>query len=213
MKLILKRIVNLFIPPIILLIWRKIFPLPAVEKPRNYPEFALIGPNTIIDGRIECNTPGAKISVGRGSKISGFVATQTKESEVIIAKNVFIAGGTVLDCSLKIVIEQDVMISYQAIIQDCDNHPLALSKRKKDLQNYLKNGVVDVSGAAKKPVIIKRGAWIGARTIILKGVTVGEGSIIGAGSVVTKDVEPWTIVAGNPAKIVKRLEEEFFENE
>lgn len=56
-----------------------------------------------------------------------------------------------------------------------------------------------------KPVVLKRKCWIGAGASILPGVTVGEGAIVGAGSVVTKDVEPGTIVAGNPAKLIKRI--------
>lgn len=48
-------------------------------------------------------------------------------------------------------------------------------------------------------------SWIGFNSILLKGITVGEGAIVGAGSVVTKDVPPWTIVAGNPAKIIREI--------
>ena len=55
-------------------------------------------------------------------------------------------------------------------------------------------------------VIIKRGAWIGAGAIILPNVTIGEGAVVGAGAVVTKDVPPYTVVAGVPAKIIKKLE-------
>jgi acetyltransferase-like isoleucine patch superfamily enzyme len=56
-----------------------------------------------------------------------------------------------------------------------------------------------------KPILISKGAWIGAKSVILKGVTIGEGAIVGAGSVVSKDVPPYTIVAGNPAKIIREL--------
>ncbi len=56
------------------------------------------------------------------------------------------------------------------------------------------------------PVTIKRDAWIAPGAIILCGVTIGENSVIGAGSVVTRDVEPYTCVAGNPAEVIKRLE-------
>lgn len=59
-------------------------------------------------------------------------------------------------------------------------------------------------GEEISPVIIKDDVWIGANAIILPGVTIGKGSIIGAGSIVTKDVEEYTIVAGNPAKVIKR---------
>ena len=54
------------------------------------------------------------------------------------------------------------------------------------------------------PIVIEDDVWIGARVIILKGVTIGKGSIIGAGSVVTKDVEPYSIVGGNPAKLIRK---------
>jgi len=55
-----------------------------------------------------------------------------------------------------------------------------------------------------QPVIISDDVWIGARTIILKGVKIGKGAVIGAGSVVTKDVSAYSIVGGNPAKVIKR---------
>ena len=56
-----------------------------------------------------------------------------------------------------------------------------------------------------KPIKICSHAWIGMNVIILKGVTIGEGAIVAAGSVVTKDVAPWTIVAGNPALFVRNI--------
>lgn len=57
-----------------------------------------------------------------------------------------------------------------------------------------------------KPIVIKKGAWIGGRSLILPGVTVGENAVVAGGAVVTKDVEPNTIVGGNPAKVIKRLD-------
>lgn len=57
-----------------------------------------------------------------------------------------------------------------------------------------------------KPVKVKKGAWIGANTIILPGVTVGENSVVGAGSVVTKSIPEKCVAAGNPAKIIKYIE-------
>jgi acetyltransferase-like isoleucine patch superfamily enzyme len=57
-----------------------------------------------------------------------------------------------------------------------------------------------------KPVIIENKCWIGFNSIILKGVTVGEGAVVAAGSVVTKRVDPFTIVGGNPAELLKTTE-------
>lgn len=60
-------------------------------------------------------------------------------------------------------------------------------------------------GLYTRPVLLKKNSWIGAGAIILPGVTVGENSIVGAGSVVTKDVPDNTIVVGNPAKVVRNV--------
>ena len=63
---------------------------------------------------------------------------------------------------------------------------------------------LDADGTAR-PVRIGRGAWIGFDSCVLPGVTVGEGAVVGARSVVTTDVEPFTIVAGNPARLIRRF--------
>jgi len=59
-----------------------------------------------------------------------------------------------------------------------------------------------------KGIKINDNAWVGMNCIILKGVTIGEGAIVAAGSVVTKDVQAWTLVGGNPARILKEIPEE-----
>ena len=59
---------------------------------------------------------------------------------------------------------------------------------------------------ATKPISIGANAWVAGWSIVLPGVTIGEGAVVGAGSVVTKDVEPWTVVGGNPAKFIKKRE-------
>jgi acetyltransferase-like isoleucine patch superfamily enzyme len=59
-----------------------------------------------------------------------------------------------------------------------------------------------------RPIHVGRGAWIGFDSCVLPGVTVGEGAVVGARSVVTTDVEPFTVVAGNPARVIRRLTEE-----
>lgn len=57
-----------------------------------------------------------------------------------------------------------------------------------------------------KPITIKDNVWIATGAIVLPGVTIGEGAVVAAGAVVTKDVEPWTVVGGNPAKFIKKRE-------
>nr|WP_306798988.1 DapH/DapD/GlmU-related protein [Clostridium perfringens] len=64
------------------------------------------------------------------------------------------------------------------------------------------------TNSINSPIIIEDNVWIGEFVRIMKGVTIGEGSIVGANAVVTKDVQPYTVVAGNPARIVKSLKKE-----
>ena len=66
---------------------------------------------------------------------------------------------------------------------------------------------LDWSTAEKAPIRICRGAWIGARAVIMKGVTVGEGAVVGTGSVVMRDVPPYTVVLGNPARVIRELDQ------
>ncbi len=56
------------------------------------------------------------------------------------------------------------------------------------------------------PIVIGANAWVAGWSIVLPGVSVGEGAVVGAGAVVTKDVEPWTVVGGNPATVIKKRE-------
>jgi len=57
-----------------------------------------------------------------------------------------------------------------------------------------------------RPIVVEPSAWVAGWSIVLPGVTVGEGAVVAAGSVVTKNVEPWTVVGGNPAKFIKKRE-------
>ena len=63
----------------------------------------------------------------------------------------------------------------------------------------------DLNRLQFKPIVIKRGAWVGARAIILPGITVEEGAVVASGAVVTHDVPPKTIVGGNPARFIKNV--------
>lgn len=116
-------------------------------------------------------------------------------SRIIIGNNVGISGSTIKAATL-VKIGNNVLIGSGCLISDSDSHPIHPNER------------LDHSKTKSIPIIIEDDVFIGARTIILKGVTLGKGSVIGAGSVVSKSVPPYTIAAGNPAKIVKKLNEQ-----
>ena len=163
-----------------------------------------IGVNSYLFCRIDKRNKNSKINVGNDCLINGRLVTETKNSNIIIKNNVFVGGKTIIDCKNEIVIEDNVLISYECIIADHDSHSLASKEREGDLSRF-KSGAMIWENVHSKKVTIKKNAWICARSIILKGVTIGEGAIVAAGSVVTKDIPDYTLFAGNPAVFKKKL--------
>jgi acetyltransferase-like isoleucine patch superfamily enzyme len=92
-------------------------------------------------------------------------------------------------------------------ISDTNEHPTdSLIRRNETIQLQISGQSPNRSLAVSRPISIGRDVWVGERACILKGVTIGDGAIVAANSVVSKDVPPYSVVAGNPAKVVKRLE-------
>jgi len=119
-----------------------------------------------------------------------------KNATLSIGSNVGISS-TAIVCSDHITIEDDVKIGGNTVIYDTDFHSVDASKRATLTEEQ--------THIISKPVKIKKCAFIGAHTTILKGITIGENSIIGAGSVVTKDIPDNEIWGGNPCKFIKKL--------
>jgi acetyltransferase-like isoleucine patch superfamily enzyme len=147
----------------------------------------------------------SKINIGTDCLIEGIVSVYTENGVINIGNNVFIGGRSLIGSACNINIGDDVLISYDCMIQDNDNHHSSYSVRKNDTRDWKNGQQHNWSITPQKAIHIEKGAWIGAKAIILKGVTIGEGSVVGAGSVVTKDVKPYTIVAGNPARLIKEI--------
>lgn len=118
--------------------------------------------------------------------------TVTYEATITIGRNVGVSGCTI-SAAERIVIEDDVLVGAGCLIADSDFHPIAYEDR--DIPEKTLNA----------PIHICAGAFIGARSIVLKGVTIGRGSVIGAGSVVTRDIPPGVIAAGNPARVIRQI--------
>lgn len=140
-----------------------------------------------------------------GSIVDARLDFECDKSAICIGKNTFI-GASHLVCSKEINIGNDVLIAWGCTIVDHNSHAIEFTRRQKDVVDWFQ-GKKDWSSVVRQEINIMDKAWIGFNSIILKGVTVGEGAIVGAGSVVTKDVPPWTIVAGNPAKIIREIAE------
>jgi len=126
-------------------------------------------------------------SVGVFQKV--IIKVLSPGATVIIGDNVGMSGVSI-SCSERIIIGNDVLLGSGVLITDSDAHPI-----HPDLRD-------DGAYILKAPVIIGDKVFIGARSIILKGVKIGNGAVVGAGSVVVKDVPEMSIVAGNPARVV-----------
>jgi acetyltransferase-like isoleucine patch superfamily enzyme len=157
-------------------------------------------------GSIERRAAGARILIGKDCLIEGLLVAEREETTIEIGDNVFVGAGSTIDSAISVVIESNVLISYDCIIADCDNHSLYPELRLDDLRDWMDGQRHDWTHSAMAPIRICEGAWIGARSIVLKGVTVGAGAVVGMGSVVTRDVPPRTIVAGNPARAIREVE-------
>lgn len=169
-----------------------------------FPEGLKLHPSSNIHPKKITMKPNCSLSIDADSQISGQVTFDKEGASASIGKRVFFSGHLVV--AQQIEIGDDVLISWGVTIVDHNSHAIAFSQRALDVQDW-RSKLKDWGSVKIAPVKICSKSWIGFNAIILKGVTVGEGAIVGAGSVVTKDVPPWTIVAGNPARIIRALDE------
>ena len=145
-------------------------------------------------GKIKVLRRNGTISVGSftefwpGVKLSCWGADGEKRAVLKIGQNCSIGDRTEIHSGKRVEIGDRVIIAWDCVIMDRDYHST-------------EQGVEE-----REPVIIGEKAWIGCRAIILKGVTIGEGAVVAAGSVVTKDVGPYSLVAGNPARFIRKVE-------
>jgi acetyltransferase-like isoleucine patch superfamily enzyme len=117
-------------------------------------------------------------------------------AELVIGDRVSLNYRGVISVATSVRIGDDTLIAGDVAIFDNTNHPVAPEKR------LAREGV---TSAEMSPVVIGRNVWIGIHSIIMRGVTIGDNSVVAAGSVVTKSVPSNTVVAGNPAVPIKRL--------
>lgn len=143
----------------------------------------VLGSSVIVNSRNETNSAGLPHST--------ILAACAANSAIVIRDDCGLSGASISARST-ITIGERVLIGAGACIWDHDFHPLhAEERRKHPNENVLAS-----------PVEIEHDVFIGARAIVLKGVRVGRGAVVGAGAVVTRDVMPGDIVAGNPARVV-----------
>ena len=156
-------------------------------------EFCSIAPDVKLGDNVKLskfiNLYGC--SIGNNTKIGACVEVQKNAA---IGENCKISSHTFI-CE-GVVIEDDVFVGHGVMFIN-DTYPRATS-----------NGQLQTEADwAVEPTVVRKGASIGSNSTILSKVTIGENAIVGAGSVVTRDVPPNTIVAGNPARLIRAIDE------
>lgn len=143
--------------------------------------------------------------IGNSSMFSAHVVFEKPHATLTIGDRSFVGGKSMFSICESVSIGSDVMMSWGCTIADHDSHSLDFRYRAHDVENWLA-GRKDWTNVRKAPVIISDKVWIGFNCSVLKGVTVGEGAVVAANSNVTRDVQPWTLVAGNPARVIRQLD-------
>lgn len=142
-----------------------------------------------------------QIVLGKNVDLYGCLSVG-KKGKIIIGDYTLMGRKAMIQALAKIEIGKFGYIGPESWIQDSNNHSIYAKDRMQDTLG------TDGLNAVNKPVKIGNHVWIGRRAMIFKGVTIGDRSIVAAGAVVTHDVPEDVVVAGNPAKIVKHIDQE-----
>jgi len=148
------------------------------------------------------------IRIGRSSIIQGELLVFRHGGRISIGQSCFVGHGSRIWSASTIQIGNRVMISHSVNIFDSLTHPLDPRKRAIHFEQISSTGHPAIADLGERPVNIEDDAWIAAAAIVLRGVTIGRGAIVGAGAVVTRDVPPFSIVGGNPARHIRYLSAE-----
>lgn len=155
---------------------------------------------------IHNNREQSAIQVGANTHIKGELLTFAHGGEIAIGEYCYVGEQSHIWSARKINIGNRVLISHSVNIFDSLTHPINPRERHQHYLGIITNGHPERLNLGEAPVQIDDDVWIGCQAIILRGVTIGKGAIVAAGAVVTKDVPPLCIVAGNPARLVRHLE-------
>ena len=145
----------------------------------------------------------SKLKVGEGSYVSSDINFEKDNAQLIVGDNTFISGAK-FSIANYIYVGDNVQIAFGTLFFDHNSHSLNSKLRRNDLQNRFKN-YKEWNDVIIQEINIESDVWIGANSIILKGITIKKGSVIAAGSVLTKSTQPYCLYGGNPAKLIKKL--------
>lgn len=198
-----------------------VLPESAVSSWQLYKDYIKVHPTAIIAPSATVKIfnlpvpPRICLEIGEGSHIFSNFALLRPEATIRVGKRTQLGNSSFI-CADSIEVGDDILMAWDCTIMDNDSHALEWEFRKndvtqcyrdyqKDSANLIKNK--DWTRVKMAPIVLGDKSWIGFSAAILKGVVIGEGAVVGAGSVVSRSVPPFCVAAGNPAKIIKELQE------
>lgn len=184
--------------------------LRVYRSKKSYHDNSIVGDKTNFSPTGRCTNLSRnreRIRIGNNSMLKGSLFVSSN-GRIEIGDHFYLGQKSLIGSERSIRIGNCVIISNDVRIYDNNNHPTSPKARENMSLNGFSNDNWAWHHAESAPVVIEDNVWVGQYCTILKGVTIGKGSIVATRSVVTKDVPPYTIVAGNPAKVVKQLEKE-----
>ena len=165
--------------------------------------------------RFDCPREDVALQIGDRCLLQNDFIFESTSGKISVGNGVFINSGTMVISRSAIEIGDSVTIAWGCVIYDHDSHSISyldrISDQNQQLLDFPSGNMIankNWSNVATAPIRICDYAWLGFDVTVLKGVTIGEGAIVGARAVVTRDVPPWTIAAGNPARVVKEIPRE-----
>lgn len=177
-------------------------------KLRSFKKYAQYGPGLEISSVSDCvaDKPGC-IKIGKNSVMLGRLESQS-EGKITVGDHCYFAFKSKIGSVCSVTIGNCVGISSYVHVYDNNTHPTSRAVWHDYCQRGFEGDHWKWKHADCAPVVIGNDVWIGEFSAVMKGVTIGDGAIVAAHAVVTKDVPPYTLVAGNPARVVKELPRE-----
>lgn len=183
---------------------------PITHDGALWSEIAVIGDGVVCYGEANLvnDSSRERLVVGDFCHLRGEILVLAP-GKIEIGHHCFIGPGSRIWCRNGIRIGAHVLISHLVDIHDSNSHSMDWRSRRAEGRALFEfDATLQSVDIRADQVVIEDDAWIGFKSSVLKGVTIGRGAIIAAGSVVTKDVPPFTLVAGNPAKVIRELSEQ-----
>ncbi len=166
----------------------------AVIRARIYLSQTQLGRKVRVDGRVYVH-PDGNIIIGDRCRFTGTMGGLElgagPEGTLEIGENTFINYGTSVSAMKRVTIGRDCAIGTYCMIMDNDFHKISPEERYEFPES--------------DPITIGDKVWLGGHVIVLKGVTIGDGSVVAAGSIVTKDIPPRSLAVGAPAKVIRQI--------